>query len=80
MECQTIERYDDNLIPILKAKLKFNTLDAAIEHAKYVNSKNHVIHKVVAYKCTKCFNYHVGRNGKELTDKERTKFKKDQSK
>ena len=75
MECDTIERYDENLNPILKPKLKFNTLDEAIEHAKYVNSKDHIIHKVVAYKCKKCFKYHVGRNGKELTEKERIKFK-----
>jgi len=76
MECETIERYDENMNPILKPKLKFNTLDGAIEHAKYVNSKEHIIHKVVAYKCKKCFKYHVGRNGKELTEKERIKFKK----
>lgn len=76
MECETIDRYDENLKPIFKPKLKFETLDEAIEHAKHVNSKDHIIHKVVAYKCRKCFKYHVGRNGKELTDKERIKFKK----
>lgn len=75
MECETFDRYDENLKIIMKPKLKFDTLDDAIKHAKQVNSNDHVIHKVVAYKCRKCFKYHVGRNGKELTDKERIKFK-----
>ena len=52
--------------------MKFETL----EYAKKVNSLDHIIHKVVAYKCTKCYKYHIGRNGKELTDKDRNKFKK----
>lgn len=56
--------------------MKFDTLDDAISHAKYVNSKEHIIHKVVVYKCTICFKYHVGRNGNILKDKERNKFKK----
>lgn len=76
MECETIERYDEKLNPIFKPKLKFDTLDDAISHAKYVNSKEYIIHKVVAYKCTICFKYHVGRNGNILKDKERNKFKK----
>jgi len=80
MECVTIERYNENLEPIFKPKLKFETLDLAIEYAKKVNSLDHIIHKVVAYKCGKCHKYHIGRNGKELTDKERTKFKKSKQK
>jgi predicted CXXCH cytochrome family protein len=76
MECQTLESYDENHNPILKPKLKFETLDLAIKHAKKVNSLDHIIHKVVAYKCKQCHKYHVGRNGKELTEKERNKFKK----
>ena len=75
-ECQTLERYDEDLKPVLKPKLKFETLDLAITHAKKVNSLDHIIHKVVAYKCKICHKYHVGRNGKVLTDKERIKFKK----
>ncbi len=75
MECKTIERYDENGIPIYKLKKKFDTLDQAIAHAKLVNSNDHVIHKVVAYKCKSCFKYHVGRNGKILKDKQRDKYK-----
>lgn len=76
MECETSERYDENLNPIMKPKLKFDTLDEAIRYAKYVNAKDHIIHKVVSYKCSKCFKYHIGRNGKEVSEKERAKYKK----
>lgn len=76
MECQTLERYDENGLPVFKPKKSFDTLDEAIEVAKYINSQDHVIHKVVSYKCKKCMKYHIGRNGKELTGKQRDKFKK----
>lgn len=75
MECETIEYYVPDGTSIMKSKVKFDTLDEAIAHAKWVNSQDHVIHKVVAYKCSKCHKYHVGRNGKELTVKQRNKFK-----
>ena len=76
MECQTLERYDENRQPIYKPKRAFDTQDDAIEFAKFVNSQDHVIHKVVPYRCSKCHKYHLGRNGKELKDKERNKHKK----
>lgn len=44
MECETIQSYGADLKPIMKAKLKFETLDEAIKHAKYVNSLDHIIH------------------------------------
>jgi hypothetical protein len=76
MECETIIHYDFKTgIPLMKPKKKFNTLEEAIICAKHVNSKPHIIHKVVAYKCYKCFKFHVGRNGKELKAKDRIKFK-----
>ena len=74
MECQTLERYE-NGIPIFKFKKKFNTLDDAIAQAKIINSGDFIIHKVVAYKCKLCLKYHLGRNGKELTDKQHQKYK-----
>lgn len=79
MECNTLERYDENGNPIYKLKKKFDTLDQAIAHAKIVNSNDHVIHKVVAYKCKVCYKYHVGRNGSILKDKQRDKYKKERS-
>ena len=75
MECQTLERYDENLQPVYRKKKSFNTLDEAIATAKFINSQDNVIHKVVSYKCHVCHKYHVGRNGKELKDMERNKLK-----
>lgn len=74
MECLTLYRYENGL-PIYKPKISFNTLDDAIKQAKRFNSNDHVIHKVVAYKCKVCFKYHLGRNGKELKDKDRERYK-----
>jgi hypothetical protein len=76
MECQTIERYDENHNPIFKPKRKFESLELAIKYAKKINSLEHTIHKVVAYKCKKCCKYHIGRNGKEITVKEKNKLNK----
>lgn len=47
---------------IKKDKIKFNTLDEAIEEAKRINSLGKNIHKVVAYKCSVCHKYHIGKN------------------
>ena len=43
-------------------KKKYDTLDDAIVSAKDINKKGQNIHKAVAYKCSVCFKYHVGRN------------------
>jgi len=75
MECQTLKRYNESSQPIYKKKVPYNTMADAIKAAKNINSRDHVIHKVVAYKCSKCYKFHVGRNGKELKDKERNKLK-----
>jgi len=75
MECQTLMKYDDDHNPIYKPKKAFNTQDDAIEFAKFVNSQDHVIHKVVPYKCNICKKWHLGRNGKELKENERQKHK-----
>lgn len=50
-------------------------MEIAIANAKLVNSHDHIIHKVVAYKCKVCLKYHLGRNGKELKYKDREKYK-----
>jgi len=76
MECQTLERYDKQGLPVYKPKRVFDTQDEAIEVAKFINSQDHVIHKVVPYRCNVCHKYHLGRNGKILKDKERQKHKK----
>lgn len=50
-------------------KKKFKTLDDAIKAAKKCNLQEKRIHKLVAYKCNKCFMYHIGSNGKLLKNK-----------
>ena len=62
---------------VQRPKKKFDTLDKAIEVAKYENSKSEHFSKVVAYKCSVCHKYHIGRNGKTLTQKERDKRTKE---
>ena len=76
MECQTKEYINENGEWVMKPKHKFDTLDDAIKAAKNENSKSERIHKVVAYKCNSCFKYHIGRNGKEISNKERLKLQK----
>jgi len=49
-----------------KPKVKFNTMDEAIEACKRLNKEPKRIHKLVSYKCSKCFKYHIGSNGKLL--------------
>jgi hypothetical protein len=58
-----------------RSKVKFNTLDLAIAEAKLQNLKDNRIHKLVAYKCSKCFKYHIGSNGK-LLKKEKNIYEK----
>jgi hypothetical protein len=66
MECETIYRYTQDLQPITKFKIKFDTLEEAIEQCKIINSQKYRIGKVVSYKCSKCHKYHIGKNGKKL--------------
>lgn len=75
MECQTVERYDEQHNPVYRPKKSWDTQDEAIKVAKFINSRDHVIHKVVPYRCKVCKKYHLGRNGKELKEKERQKHK-----
>ena len=75
MICQKIERYEDGK-PVYRQKKSYETQDNAIEFAKFINSQDHVINKVVPYLCKVCNKYHLGRNGKPLTNKEREKRKK----
>jgi len=49
-----------------KSKVKFNTMNDAIAEAKKLNLQPKRIHKLVAYKCSKCFKYHIGNNGRLL--------------
>lgn len=76
--CQTILRYDDGE-PVFKSKIKFNTLDIAIKRCKIENAKDTQIRKLVSYKCTVCYKYHIGRGKTLITNKYRNKLKKELS-
>lgn len=76
MQCATNEYIDESGKWVVKAKRKYDTLELAIQAAKHYNAKPERITKVVAYKCNVCFKYHIGRNGKQLSEKERLKFQK----
>lgn len=69
-------RYISNGEWIEKDKIAYPTLDIAIEKARKMNMYPKTIHKVVAYRCAICGQYHVGRSKSELTDKDREKYKK----
>lgn len=77
MTCTTFDRIEEGGSMVSKPKKQFDTMDAAIAVAKIENAKPNRINKVVAYKCDVCFKYHIGRNGKELTYKEKEKLKKE---
>ena len=76
MICNTKSKSEDGTQE-WKYKKAFKTLDEAIIAAKKQNAKETTIEKLVAYKCTYCYEYHIGRNGKRLTDKEKDKYRKD---
>ena len=77
--CQRIAGYDENHEPILKLKNKYATLDIAIRYAKRYNLNTTQNLKLVAYKCTVCHQYHIGRGKTVITDKYRKKLKKEAS-
>lgn len=60
-----------------KYKVAFETLDKAIAEAKKQNARDDHDMKVVGYKCTYCFKYHIGRNGKIISAKEKAKLKEE---
>lgn len=77
MICDTLIRTELDGRKIYKSKKAYLTLDLAIAEAKRLNTYDKQLTKLVAYKCTYCQKYHIGRNGKELTEKEKNKYKKE---
>ncbi len=76
--CKTLVRIESDGTKIFKYKKKFDTLDEAIEECKKLNAQPHRISKVVSYKCKSCCKYHVGRNGKQISDKYRSRLQAEQ--
>lgn len=77
MSCTTLEGYEENGQSVKKAKKQFDTLDEAIRVAKLENARPERFNKVVAYKCTTCHKYHIGRNGNTISDKEKRKLQEE---
>lgn len=69
-------RYMKNGEWFVKEKQSYPTLNSAIFTARIMNLSPKTIHKVTAYKCPICHQYHVGRTNSVLTDKDREHYKK----
>ena len=52
----------------LVEKKSFESERDALRMARFLNTKENVIHKMVAYKCSKCGKWHIGSNSTVLTD------------
>ena len=76
MICNTKTQSEDGTTT-WKYKKAFETLDEAIAEAKKQNASVKQDIKLVGYKCTYCHKYHIGRNGKRLTPKEKEKYRKE---
>jgi hypothetical protein len=61
--------FDGKLVP----KQAYKTEMDALTTARFLNTCPNVIHKMIAYKCDTCGQWHIGRTYKELTDKDRKK-------
>lgn len=76
MKCHTISHFDELGNAVFKEKKKYITLDDAIVVAKIMNCDDDREFKVVAYKCQYCHQYHIGKNGNFVTDRDRNKLKR----
>ena len=56
-------------------KKSYETEKEAINVARYMNTQEHIIHKMVAYKCAECGKWHIGRNSTELSNEDREHYK-----
>lgn len=73
-QCNTFSHFGLSFEKVYKFKKKYSTLDEAILAARKKNADIRSIHKSVAYKCSICCNYHIGRTNKVITDKERDRY------
>jgi hypothetical protein len=64
--CTKVVSINPDGTELREPKVAFDTLDKAIIAAKSLNSRNNATHKAVAYKCNKCYKYHVGRSKSPL--------------
>ena len=74
MQCRTFSHINDKGGKSYKDKKTFDSLKEAILECKVLNAKKQQITKLVSYKCTQCYKYHIGRNGHVLTEKYKAKL------
>ena len=61
---------------VLKPKKSYETEKDALKIARFLNTKENIIHKMVAYKCSVCGKWHVGSNSTELSKDDKIYYKK----
>lgn len=69
MGCFKFSHIGVNGEKVFVPKISYNTQDEAIVIAKVMNLQPKQLTKAVAYHCSYCNKYHVGRNGKAITPK-----------
>jgi hypothetical protein len=76
MDCKTFSHIGADGEKVYRPKKSYKTLDEAIAECKKLNARDKQITKLVSYKCKECHKYHIGRNGKELSQKYKEKLTK----
>jgi DNA-directed RNA polymerase subunit RPC12/RpoP len=61
---------------VLKPKKSYETEKEALKIARFLNTQENIIHKMIAYKCSTCGKWHIGNNGSELTEEDRIYYRK----
>ena len=61
---------------VLKPKKSYETEKEALKIARFLNTQENIIHKMIAYKCSTCGKWHIGNNGSELTEEDRIHYRK----
>ena len=68
---RTARSHSKTIGETLVPKKYFKTEKEALKMARFLNSRQDTIHKMVVYKCIQCDGWHIGSNSTELTDKDR---------
>ncbi len=61
---------------VLKPKKSYETEKEALKIARFLNTQENIIHKMIAYRCSTCGKWHIGNNGSELTEEDRIHYRK----
>lgn len=76
-EHYTFSHYNENGEKVFKSKIGYDTEIEAIKIARKRNLQPETIHKYVAYKCSICGKWHIGKHkNRLLTEKDREKYRK----